>query len=123
MNEQIQLMIDWIEDNLKNQFSLDELSNYMGYSPYYCSFKFHQVTGISIRRYILLRRLYLSAEDLANNRKIIDVAFDYDYSSQEAYSRAFKLFLVSILENIKLTSCLSSHSLNSLLIKTGNGVE
>lgn len=30
MNEQIQLMIDWIEDNLKNQFSLDELSNYMG---------------------------------------------------------------------------------------------
>ncbi|MED3687998.1 AraC family transcriptional regulator [Peribacillus butanolivorans] len=90
MNEQIQLMIDWIEDNIKNQFSLDELSNYMGYSPYYCSFKFHQVTGISIRRYILLRRLYLSTEDLANNRKIIDVAFDYDYSSQEAYSRAFK---------------------------------
>ncbi|QUG41693.1 helix-turn-helix transcriptional regulator [Psychrobacillus sp. INOP01] len=90
MNEQIQLMVDWIEANLKNQFSLDELSNYMGYSPYYCSFKFHQITGISIRRYILLRRLYLSTEDLANNKKIIDVAFDYDYSSQEAYSRAFK---------------------------------
>lgn len=90
MNEQIQLMIDWIEANLKNKFSLDELSNYMGYSPYYCSFKFHQVTGISIRRYILLRRLYLSTEDLANNKKIIDIAFDYGYSSQEAYSRAFK---------------------------------
>jgi AraC-like DNA-binding protein len=34
--------------------------------------------------------LYLSTEDLANNKKIIDVAFDYDYSLQEAYSRAFK---------------------------------
>jgi len=45
MNEYIQLMIDWIEENLKNEFSLDELANYMGYSPYYCSFKFHQVTG------------------------------------------------------------------------------
>ncbi|TCJ00940.1 helix-turn-helix domain-containing protein, partial [Cytobacillus praedii] len=90
MNEQIQLMIDWIEDNLKNRFSLNELSNYMGYSPYYCSFKFHQVTGISIRRYILLRRLFLSTEDLARKRKIIDVAFEYEYSSQEAYSRAFK---------------------------------
>lgn len=90
MNEQLQLMIDWIEDNLNNQFSLNELSIYMGYSPYYCSFKFHQVTGISIRRYILFRKLYLSTKDLANNRKIIDVAFDYDYSSQEAYSRAFK---------------------------------
>lgn len=90
MNEYIQLMIDWIEDNLKNEFSLDKLSNYMGYSPYYCSFKFHQVTGISIRRYVLLRRLYLSTKDLASGRKILDIAFDYKYSSQEAYSRAFK---------------------------------
>lgn len=90
MNEHIQLMIEWIEGNLKKEFSLDKLSDYMGYSPYFCSFKFHQVTGISIRRYILLRRLYLSTEDLTNDRKIIDIAFDYDYSSQEAYSRAFK---------------------------------
>lgn len=90
MNEHIQQMIDWIEVNLKKEFSLDELSRYMGYSPYYCSFKFHQVTGFSIRRYILLRRLYLSIEDLKNGRKIIEIALDYDYSSQEAYSRAFK---------------------------------
>lgn len=55
-----------------------------------CSFKFHQVTGISIRRYILLRRLYLSIVNLVKDRKIINIAFDYDYSSQEAYSRAFK---------------------------------
>ncbi|HDR4424022.1 TPA: helix-turn-helix transcriptional regulator, partial [Bacillus cereus] len=82
--------IDWIDTNLKEEFSLNELSRYMGYSPYYCSFKFCQVTGISIRRYILLRRLYLSAEDLKNGKKIIDIALDYDYSSQEAYSRAFK---------------------------------
>ncbi|WP_141501727.1 helix-turn-helix domain-containing protein [Bacillus wiedmannii] len=90
MNEHIQKMIDWIESNLKEEFSLNELSRYMGYSPYYCSFRFHQVTGISIRRYILLRRLYLSTEDLTNNRKIIHIALDYDYSSQEAYSRVFK---------------------------------
>ena len=90
MNEHIQQMIDWFERNLKKGFSLDELSRYMGYSPYYCSFKFHQVTGFSIRRYILLRRLYLSIEDLKNGRKIIDIALDYNYSSQEAYSRAFK---------------------------------
>ncbi|MDA1679559.1 helix-turn-helix domain-containing protein [Bacillus cereus group sp. TH152-1LC] len=90
MNEHIQKMIDWIESRLKEEFSLNELSRYMGYSPYYCSFRFHQVTGISIRRYILLRRLYLSTEDLTNNRKIIHIALDYDYSSQEAYSRAFK---------------------------------
>lgn len=90
MNEHMQLMVDWIEDHLKSEFSLEKLSDYMGYSPYYCSFKFHQAAGISIRRYVLLRRLFLSAEDLTSGRKIIDIALDYGYSSQEAYSRAFK---------------------------------
>ncbi len=74
MNEYIQRMINWVEAHLKSGFSLEQLSNYMGYSPYYCSFKFHQITGISIRRYILLRRLYLSTEDLINGRKIMDIA-------------------------------------------------
>ncbi|MGG0822562.1 AraC family transcriptional regulator [Paenibacillus turicensis] len=90
MNEHVQLMIDWIETRLKDIFSLDELANDMGYSPYYCSFKFHQTTGVSIRRYILLRRLFMSTQDLADGKKIIDIALDYNYSSQEAYSRAFK---------------------------------
>ena len=90
MNEHVQLMINWIETRLKHIFSLDELANYMGYSPYYCSFKFHQATGVSIRRYILLRRLFLSTQDLAEGKKIMDIALDYNYSSQEAYSRAFK---------------------------------
>ncbi|WP_399630191.1 helix-turn-helix transcriptional regulator [Sporosarcina sp. SG10008] len=90
MNEYIQLMIDWVEEHLNKEFSLDELANYLGYSPYYCSFKFHQVTGISIRRYVLLRRLYLSTADLSSNQKVIEIAFEYGYSSQEAYSRAFK---------------------------------
>ena len=48
------------------------------------------ILTFTIRRYILLRRLYLSTEDLKKGRKIIEVALDYDYSSQEAYSRAFK---------------------------------
>lgn len=90
MNDYIQSMIEWIEEHLSNTFSLDELAKYIGYSPYYCSFKFHQATGISIRRYVLLRKLYLSTEDLVNGQKVIDIAFEYGYSSQEAYSRAFK---------------------------------
>lgn len=86
----IAAMIDWIEERIKGKFSLEDLANDMGYSPYYCSFKFHQITGVNIRKYILLRRLYLSTVDLEQGRRIIDIAFDYDYSSQEAFSRAFK---------------------------------
>ncbi len=90
MHDYIQSMIEWIEEHVTGAFSLEALAQYVGYSPYYCSFKFHQATGISIRRYVLLRKLYLSIEDLANGRKVIDIAIEYGYSSQEAYSRAFK---------------------------------
>lgn len=44
------------------------------------------------RRFILLRRLYLSMDDLAKNKKIIDIAMHHEYSSQEACSRALKIF-------------------------------
>ncbi|WP_033543539.1 helix-turn-helix domain-containing protein [Planococcus sp. CAU13] len=90
MKDYTESMVEWIEEHLTGTFSLDALSKYMGYSPYYCSFKFHQATGVSIRRYVLLRKLYLTTKELAGGRKVIDVAVAYGYSSQEAYSRAFK---------------------------------
>ncbi|WP_340637882.1 AraC family transcriptional regulator [Bacillus cereus] len=112
MNEHIQQIIDWSESNLKEEFSLNKLSRYMGYSPYYCSFNFHQVTGISIRRYILLRKLYLSKEGLTNDKKIIDIALDYDYPLQEAYSRAFKNVFGMNPREYQRTTCLFNHLLN-----------
>lgn len=90
MSEQVQLMIDWIEERLTEEISLNDMSHDVGYSPYYCSFKFHQAAGISIRRYILLRRLYLSSVSLLDGDRILDTAVEYGYSSQESYSRAFK---------------------------------
>ncbi|AZN43330.1 helix-turn-helix transcriptional regulator [Paenibacillus albus] len=91
MDQTMQEMVDWIEEHLAEDFSLERLGNYMGYSPYYCSFKFHQMTGITIKRYMALRKIYLASIELKEtNRKTIDIAFKYGYLSQEAFSRAFK---------------------------------
>ena len=49
MNNIVQKMIDWIELHLLEGFSLEQLGKDMGYSPYYCSFKFHQTTGMTIK--------------------------------------------------------------------------
>lgn len=87
---QIQQMVDWIEEHVEGDFSLENLAKEMNYSPYYCSVIFHQMTGITIRRYLLLRRLYQSTEQLRRGERILDSALLYGYSSQEAYSRAFK---------------------------------
>ncbi len=91
MNNMIQDMIDWIEEHLFEGFSLMKLSDAMGYSSYYCSFKFHQITGISIKRYMTLRKTYLSSISLSEtDERIIEIAIKHGYSSQEAFSRAFK---------------------------------
>lgn len=92
MNNMMQEMIDWIEEHLLDDFSLKNLGNEMGYSPYYCSFKFHQMAGISMKRYIALRKMYLASNELKkSDQRMIDLACTYGFSSQEAFSRAFKL--------------------------------
>lgn len=91
LNNLMQEMIDWIEDHLFDDFSLKNLGNSMGYSPYYCSFKFHQIAGISIKRYRALRKIYLASIEIENtDYRTIDIALKYGFSSQEAFSRAFK---------------------------------
>lgn len=91
MNNIVQEMIDCIEGHLLEGFSLEQLGKEMGYSPYYCSFKFHQMTGMTIKKYMSLRKIYLASLVLKETEeKIIDIAFCYGFSSQESFSRAFK---------------------------------
>ncbi len=92
-NHPVQQMIDQIEQSLTEleNFSLIQLGQQMGYSPFYCSFLFRHHTGISIKKYMLLRKTILAAAHLSEtNERIIDIAMQYGYSSQESFSRAFK---------------------------------
>lgn len=86
----IQDAINWIEGNLTDSISLDEISNYLGYSKFHTSRKFKEHTGSTLKRYILLRKLTKAAIDIRDlNIRIIDVAFKYGFHSQEAFTRSF----------------------------------
>jgi AraC-like DNA-binding protein len=88
--ESIQEMVDWIEENIEEEPTLIKMSNVISYSPCYCSYLFHQVTGMTLKQYISGRKLYYAAIDLRDSRqRIIDIAVKYGYSSQEALTRAF----------------------------------
>ena len=89
-NESIQKMIDWIEEHLTENPSLPEMSGQIGYSPYYCSSKFHGIVGMTIKSYVVGRRLARAALDIRDTQmRILDIALKYGYSSQEALTRAF----------------------------------
>ncbi len=86
----IENMIDWVETNLKNDPSLEKLSDYVGYSSFYCSVKFHEAVGVSFKEYIISRKLTLAAAELREtNHKVIDIAIKFGFSSNEAFTRAF----------------------------------
>jgi AraC-like DNA-binding protein len=83
-------MIEWVEKNLRNEPTLEMMSDFVGYSSYYCSSQFHEVVGITFKEYIVRRKLTLAANDLIETEyRILDIALKYGFSSNEAFSRAF----------------------------------
>ncbi|MDD4164013.1 MAG: AraC family transcriptional regulator [Eubacteriales bacterium] len=86
----VQRLIDWIDDNAINNPSLTEISNQIGYSPYYCSEQFHRVSGMTIKDYMAKRRLCMAALAVRDTKiPIINIALEYGFSSQSAFTRAF----------------------------------
>lgn len=89
-NETTQRIIDWIEEHICDAPTLMQISEHIGYSPFYCSAQFHRVTGRTIKSYIAARQLALAALALRDSdERILDIAVRYGYSSQEALTRAF----------------------------------
>ncbi len=90
-NSTIQKLIDYIELHACENPTLTELSAHIGYSPYYCSEQFHRLTGITIREYLLKRRLSMAAVELRDTGvPVIDIALKYSFSDQSTFTRAFK---------------------------------
>ena len=83
-------MIAWVEQNIKGNPTLEGMSGHVGYSAFYCSAKFHEYTGVSFKKYIATRKLCLAAQAIeGTDQKFLDIAVEYGYSSQEAFTRAF----------------------------------
>ena len=89
--EAISAIAVWIEQHLTEQVTLTELAQAVGYSPTYCSTKFHRHTGLTLREYTMQRRLYHAAIDIRDSdARLIDIALTYGYSSHEALTTAFR---------------------------------
>ncbi|MBQ3969775.1 MAG: helix-turn-helix transcriptional regulator [Clostridia bacterium] len=86
----VEKMIKWVEDNIDDNPTLEKMAHHVGYSEFYCSSKFHEITGVTFKEYVLKRKLSLAAVSLLEtNDRILDVAVNFGFSSNEAFSRAF----------------------------------
>lgn len=93
-------MMRYIEDNLENDIDINTLSRIVGVSANSLQRIFTFLTDISIVEYIKRRRLSKAFEEIkSTNKKVIDIAFKYQYNSVISFDRAFKkLFGVTPME-------------------------
>jgi AraC-like DNA-binding protein len=94
-HKQIQIIVDEIDACIINHrgeaITLRYLARKLGYSEFHTTRKFREIAGMQLRDYLRLRKLAFALIDLRDNGKnILDIAFDYGFSSHEAFTRAFK---------------------------------
>ncbi len=88
--KEIEKCIEFIEDHIKEDITIEEIANQSGYSLYHFCRVFSLCKGISVMEYMRGRRLALATTELFNNRKIIDIAFDYGFETPSGFAKAFR---------------------------------
>ena len=90
MLKQLNSAIEYIEENLCAEISLDAAAAIACVTADSFMRFFSYMTGMTLTEYIRRRRLTLAAQDLQHNEvKIIDIALKYGYDSAAAFARAF----------------------------------
>lgn len=81
----------FIEEHFTENIRLQEIAEKVGYSKYHMNRMFAKSTGKTIHNYIKERRLFEAAELLSNtDDSIVDIALQVGYTSQQAFTKAFK---------------------------------
>ncbi|OHD12093.1 MAG: hypothetical protein A2086_04560 [Spirochaetes bacterium GWD1_27_9] len=115
----INKVIDYIEKNLANEFSLEELANIACFSKFHFHRIFFSMVGETLFQFIQRLRLEKSAFLLTNllDVSITDIAYQCGFSNSSSFAKAFKeYFKISATEWRKTQSNLSK--VNSNLSKT-----
>ena len=82
---------EYIESHLDQDLKLEDIAKECNVSYHYFTKIFSLLTGYTLKEYIRNRRITIASYEVSHsNDRIIDIAIKYGYSSNEAFTRAFK---------------------------------
>lgn len=88
--DRIQRSVDYIEEHLTEEISLAEIAGQSGYSLSHFYKVFPATTGFAIKEFVRNKRLAHAAWQLvSSDLRILDIALDSGFKSQEVFTRAF----------------------------------
>lgn len=87
----IQRAIDYIEEHLKDELPTESIADVAYLSMWHFQRVFSAIVGDSVKEYVRKRRLASALIELTStDRRILDIAIDHQFESQESFTRAFK---------------------------------
>jgi len=126
MQDFIKTSLDYIEQNLKTDITVDELAEMANYSVGHFCRLFAQKMDSTIASYILKRRLDHALAEISSGRKAIDVVFEYGFDTYAGFYKAFvKMYGCSpkkylSIYKIKKPEVLFMHGINEIEKILGN---
>ncbi|MFS0765514.1 helix-turn-helix transcriptional regulator [Peribacillus phoenicis] len=89
----IQKTIEYIENSLQDELSLENIARFAGFSKFHYHRIFQKEVGVTVSEYIRYRRIANAANMLLyTDEKIIDIALYYRFETQESFTRSFKKY-------------------------------
>ncbi len=83
--------VNYIERNIKNKISLEDIAASLYLSKYHFHRFFRAATNKKLMEYVRMRRLSLSLDDLLyTDLKIKDIAAEFGFEHEQSYSRSFR---------------------------------
>ena len=80
----------YIDANLNTELTLEELSLSINYSPNYISTEFKKHTGLSLREYILDKRIECAKKLLMDGKNVSDACLMSGFNDYSNFIRSFK---------------------------------
>lgn len=91
--EAIGKAIQYIEEHITDELTVDMVADYVNISSFYFQKGFAMLCGFILSEYIRNRRLALAGNDLATgDERIIDIAMKYGYDSPDSFTKTFSRF-------------------------------
>lgn len=80
----------YIDEHIEEKLSIKEISDKVGYSEYHFLRIFKDEIQMTLKEYIIRRKLIRASEQIIDGEKIIDVAIRYGWESHAGFTKAFK---------------------------------
>lgn len=89
-NRKLQRVVEFINENLRQELTLDLLSLRFGVSKYHLTREFKRCLGLSLHQYILKKRLLLARSMLRQGETVAWAFSQSGFSDYSHFSRAFR---------------------------------